>query len=51
MKTVLAPGAPWPNPVVEKPKVVKVKKTERSCRKKTDALFDLWAAKNLKPLH
>lgn len=48
-KTILAKGAPWPKPEVEK---VKPKRAPRppkktSTQQKTDEMFNLWLSKNI----
>jgi len=52
MKTVLAPGAPWPKQPEEKVKVKRAPRPpkKRSTKQKTDEMFALWAAKNIGPL-
>ena len=52
MKTVLAPGAPWPKTPAEKPKPVPKKRVrpppkDPSKIQNTDKMFQLWADKNL----
>ena len=49
MKTVLAPGAPWPKQPEEKVKVKRAPRPpkKRSTKQKTDEMFALWAAKNI----
>jgi len=49
MKTVLAPGAPWPKPEEEKVKAKRPPRPpkKRSTKQKTDEMFALWAAKNI----
>jgi hypothetical protein len=50
MKTVLAPGAPWPKKPAEKPEPKKRVPRPPKVRSKiqhTDKMFQLWADKNL----
>jgi hypothetical protein len=49
MKTVLAPGAPWPNPKEEKPKQTRAPRQpkKRSTQQNTDEKFNLWALKHV----
>ena len=50
MKTILAPGAPWPvvKPAAQKKKSApKPKKPSKSRQLEVDRNFEKWAAKNL----
>jgi len=50
IRTVLAPDAPWPSRPAEKPKPKKrvpPPPKDPSKIKKTDAMFELWASKNI----
>ena len=50
MKTILAPGAPWPVVKPAKPKIKRApmpKKPTKSRQLEVDKNFEKWAAKNL----